>query len=206
MLLSGLHCLGGSWQWIQHWQCAVCSAASEDLILRPILQVAVRGKLPILLNVARWSITFQDLSKIHQLAGRSLSRGGITSKHNSLYTPLSSVRGPQGMRRGKRRYCRQYFFISSPPLRKFWQQEHNGWSHDKKAFGCLHAEIFQGWLPSPRYSHIVKRLSISPSSSTTFIGHGNFFPGVDGSGWTCQPSSWCLTVRQSSCLACCAGQ
>jgi hypothetical protein len=52
------------------------SAASEDLILWPILWAAARGRLPILLNVARWSITFQDLSEIHRLAGRSLSGGG----------------------------------------------------------------------------------------------------------------------------------
>ena len=37
-------------------------AASEDLILQPILWVVARERLPILLNVACWLITFQDLS------------------------------------------------------------------------------------------------------------------------------------------------
>jgi hypothetical protein len=53
------------------------STASEDLISWPILWVVARGRLPILLNAACWSITVQDFSKIHRLEGRSLSRGGL---------------------------------------------------------------------------------------------------------------------------------
>jgi hypothetical protein len=53
------------------------SAASEDLILRLILRVLVRGRLPILLNVACRSITSQDLSEIYRLAGHSLWGGGL---------------------------------------------------------------------------------------------------------------------------------
>jgi hypothetical protein len=56
--------------------CCVQSAAREAFILQPIQRVAVRGRFPILLSVACWSITFQVLSKIHRLAGRSLLGGG----------------------------------------------------------------------------------------------------------------------------------
>jgi hypothetical protein len=56
------------------------SAASEDLISRLILRALVRGRLPILLNVACWSITSQDLSEIHRLARRSLLGEGDYDK------------------------------------------------------------------------------------------------------------------------------
>jgi hypothetical protein len=98
-------------------------------------------------------------------------------------------------------------FISFPPLplHKFWQQERDGQSHDKRAFGRLRVEIILGWLPSPRCSHIVRRPIVSPSSSTMSIGRWNYSPGADGNGWTYQPSSWYLPAWQSSHCVCHAG-
>jgi hypothetical protein len=180
--------------------------ASEDLISRPILQAAARGRLPILLSVTHWLITFQDLSKIHWLAGRSLLGKGLRQGVIPCKLPRALYRVPGGCGGGNVHIAINISSFPPPPLRKFWQQECDGWSHDKKAFGRLCTKIFLGWLPSPGYSQIVKRPSVSPSSSATSIGHGNFFPGIDGSGWTCQPSSWCLPVWQLSRLAHRAGQ
>jgi hypothetical protein len=132
--------------------------------------------------------------------------GGLSQGITPCMLPQALYGVPRGCRRGNVNIAANTSSFSPPPLHKFGQQEPDGRSHDKKAFGCICTKIFLGWLPSPRYSHIVKRPSVSPSSSATSIGHGNFFPGVDRSGWTCQPSSWCLPVWQSSHLACCAGQ
>jgi hypothetical protein len=87
---------------LQHWQRVVCSA-SEDLISWLILRALVRGRMPILLNVACWSITSQDLSEIHRLAGRSLCEGGGLRQGVTPHTlPRAQYGVPRGMRRGKR--------------------------------------------------------------------------------------------------------
>jgi hypothetical protein len=77
------------------------SAARKCLISRPIQRATRVVRCPCLLNVVRLSVAAQVLSDIHWLAGRSLTGGGITSRRNSLYLATSSVRGPQGIWRGK---------------------------------------------------------------------------------------------------------
>ncbi len=174
------------------------SAASEDLILKLILWALVRGRLPIILNVARWSITSQDLSEIHRLAGRSLWGGGLRQGVTPHTLPRALYGVPGGCGGGNVNTVAGIFSFPPLPLHKFWQQERDGQSHDKRAFGCLRVEIVLGWLPSPRCSHIVRRPIVSPSSSAMSIGRWNYSPGADGNGWTYQPSSWCLPAWRSS--------
>ncbi len=103
------------------------SAVREDLISRPTRCATVRGGLPILLSVACLSITFQDLSVIHWLAGCSLAGGGglhqdVTPRMRSL--ALYGV--PRGYRVGNANIAADTLSSPSPPLHEFWQQERNG--------------------------------------------------------------------------------
>jgi hypothetical protein len=182
------------------------SAASEDLISRLILRALVRGRLPILLNVACWSITSQDLTEINRLAGRSLWGGGLRQGITPHMLPQALYGVPGGCRGGKVNTVAGIFSFPPLPLHEFWQQERDGQSHDKRAFRRLRIKIVLGRLPSPRCSHIVRRPIVSPSSSAMSISSWNYSSSADGNGWTYQPSSWCLPARQSSHRVCHAGR
>jgi hypothetical protein len=91
------------------------SAASKDLISRPIQWAIVIVRWPCLPIIAHLFTAVQVLSNIHWLVGHSLTEGGITSRRNSVYLPTSSVWGPRGIQRGSQRYRFKHRAISLPP-------------------------------------------------------------------------------------------
>ncbi len=97
------------------------SAVSRDFISCPIRRAMAVIRCPFLHIVAHLSTAAQVLSDIQWLAGRSLA-GGVTSRCNSSYLLMSSVRVPGGLRGENGDLSVNTSPSPSLLLCKFWQQ------------------------------------------------------------------------------------
>ena len=111
------------------------SAASKDLILCPICWAIVVARWPCLCIVARLSTTAQVLSDIHRLVGRSLTKGGLRQDVTPGTCPQALYGVPGGFGGGIDVTISGTAPPPSLPLRKVQQQEHDGRSHDNRAYG-----------------------------------------------------------------------